>query len=178
VELTATDLGLLVVRVGIGVVFSMHGFQKLFGWFGGGGFAGTSRWFASLGLGDGRVAALLAGGSEIVGGLGLAFGLLTPLAAAAMVGTMTVAAFVNHEAKGFWSAGNGWELNYHLIVAASAVAIAGPGAASVDAVLGIEDVGGPLLRALVVLVAIGLGWLRWATRSRPPSEDGAGASRT
>jgi putative oxidoreductase len=178
VELTASDLGLLVLRVGIGVVFSMHGFQKLFGWFGGGGFAGTSRWFASLGFGDGRVAALLAGSSEVVGGLGLAFGLLTPLAAAAVAGTMTVAAFVNHEAKGFWSAGNGWELNYHLLVVAAAVAIAGPGAASADAVLGIEDVGGPLLRALLVLAGFGLGWLRWSTRSRPPSEDGAGASTT
>jgi putative oxidoreductase len=178
VELTATDLGLLVLRVGVGVVFSMHGFQKLFGWFGGGGFGGTARWFASLGFGDGRVAALLAGGSEIVGGLGLAFGLLTPLAAAAVVGTMTVAAFVNHEAKGFWSAGNGWELNYHLLVVATAVAIAGPGAASVDAALGIEDVGGPLPRALVVVVGIGLGWLRWSTRSRAASEGGEGASTT
>jgi putative oxidoreductase len=166
-ELTAADLGLLVLRVGVGVVFSLHGFQKLFGWFGGGGFDGTSRWFASLGFGDGRVAAALAGASEIAGGLGIALGLLTPAAAAAVVGVMTVAAFVNHASKGFWSAGNGWELNYYLMVVAVAVAITGPGALSVDALLGIDDVGTPLLRgAAVLMLGAGLGAVRWATRDR------------
>ncbi len=115
------------MRVVVGVTFSMHGMQKLFGWFGGGGFDGTSKWFSSLGFGDGRTATLMAGGSEIAGGLGLALGLLTPLAAAAMVGTMTTAAFVNNADNGFWSANKGWELNLYLIVVAVAVAITGPG---------------------------------------------------
>lgn len=172
-ELTATDLGLLVLRVGVGVVFSLHGFQKLFGWFGGGGFQGTARWFASLGFGDGRAAAALAGTSEIAGGIGLALGLLTPAAAAAVVGVMTVAAFVNHAAKGFWSAGNGWELNYYLMIVALALAVTGPGALSVDASLGIDDLGTPLLRgALVLVLGVGLGAARWWTRDR--SGDAAG----
>jgi putative oxidoreductase len=165
---TEIDIGLLVLRVLIGVPFAMHGFQKLFGWFGGGGLKGTAGWFSSLGFGDGRVAAVAAGGSEIAGGLGLALGFLTPLAAAAMIGVMTVAALVNNAENGFWSVRKGWELNGYLIVVAVAVAIIGPGALSVDAALGIEHLSG-LLPGLVATVAgVGLGWIRWATRT-PPS---------
>src|SRR5690606_127852 len=136
--LGAPAIGLLVLRVLVGVTFSLHGFQKLFGWFGGGGLDGTARWFGSLGFGDGRRAALMAGGSEVTGGLGLALGFLTPFAAAAMIGTMTTAAFVNHASKGFWSAKNGWELNGYLVVIPTSVAIIGPGAISVDAALGLD----------------------------------------
>ena len=56
-EPTAVDLGLLVLRLGVGLPFALHGFQKLFGWFGGGGLARTADWFASLGFGRGRAAA-------------------------------------------------------------------------------------------------------------------------
>jgi putative oxidoreductase len=163
----AVDVGLLLLRVLVGVGFSLHGFQKLFGWFGGGGFAGTSRWFASLGFGDGRLAALLAGGSEVAGGLGLAAGLLTPLAATAMIGTMTTAAFVNNAEHGFWSAAKGWELNGYLIAVAWAVATTGPGAYSLDAALGYPVPSGLLPGLLALLAGSGLGWLRWRTRDRP-----------
>jgi putative oxidoreductase len=158
------DLGLLLLRVLVGVTFSLHGFQKLFGWFSGGGLDGTARWFASLGFGDGRAAALMAGSSEIAGGLGLAAGLLTPLAAAAMIGVMTVAALVNHADNGFWSAKKGWELNGYLIVVAAAVAVTGPGAYSLDAALGLDRLAGPGVGALALAGGVGLGWLRWATR--------------
>ncbi len=166
----AVDLGLLLLRVLVGVTFSLHGFQKLFGWFGGGGPEGTAKWFASLGFGRGRVAALMAGASEIAGGLGLALGLLTPFAAAAMIGTMTTAALVNRAEKGFWSAGNGWELNGYLIVIPAAVALAGPGAYSLDALLGLEQLSGPVPALAAALAGIGSGWLRWATRTREPDE--------
>lgn len=99
----AIDAGLLLLRVLVGVTFALHGFQKLLGWFGGGGLDGTAAWFASLGFGSGRSAAVMAGSGEVVGGLGLAAGLLTPLAAAAMAGTMTTAALVNNAEAGFWS---------------------------------------------------------------------------
>ena len=168
---TEVDLGLLVLRLAVGVAFSLHGFQKLFGWFGGGGISGTSRWFASLGFGDGRTATILAGGSEVAGGLGLAAGALTPLAALAMVGTMTTAGLVNNAEHGFWSARKGWELNGYLVVVAVAVAITGPGAYSVDAALGLTELSGPLSGLLVALVGIGLGWARWATRTRPMPAD-------
>jgi putative oxidoreductase len=162
----AVDVGLLLLRVLVGVGFSLHGFQKLFGWFGGGGLTGTARWFASLGFGDGRAAAVMAGGSEVLGGLGLAVGLLTPLAAAAMIGTMTTAAFVNDAEHGFWSAAKGWELNGYLIVIAWAVATTGPGRYSLDAVFGSPVPAGVVPGLVALAVGGGLGWLRWATRDR------------
>ena len=161
------DLGLLLLRVGVGVMFSLHGFQKLFGWFGGGGLGGTSRWFASLGFGDGRAAAILAGSGEVAGGLGMALGALTPLAALAVVGTMTTAGLVNNAENGFWSARKGWELNGYLVVIAVAIAIIGPGAYSVDAALGWTELSGAVSGLVVAVVGIGLGWVRWATRTRP-----------
>jgi putative oxidoreductase len=169
-DITSIDLGLLLLRVGVGVTFALHGFQKLFGWFGGGGRTRTAAWFASLGFGDGRTAVLVAAVSEIAGGFGLALGLLTPLAAAAIVGTMTTAAFVNNAESGFWSVAKGWELNGYLIVVATAVAVAGPGAVSLDALLDVPVRLGLPLDGLVGLVAVAVGglggWLRWTTRRR------------
>lgn len=168
---TTADVGLLLLRVGVGVTLSLHGFQKLLGWFGGGGIGGTSAWFASLGFGDGRAATLLAGAGELLGGLGLAAGLLTPLPAAAVAGTMTTAALVNNATSGFWSVNKGWELNGYLIVVALAVGVAGPGVLSLDAVLDVPGrLGLPLdgvVGAVAVAVGIAGGWLRWVTRTRP-----------
>jgi putative oxidoreductase len=161
----AVDVGLLLLRVLVGVTFSLHGFQKLFGWFGGGGLDGTAGWFRSLGFGGGRAAAVLAGGSEIAGGLGLALGLLTPFAAAAVIGTMTVAALVNRAEHGFWSVDKGWELNGYLIVVAWALATTGPGTISLDGAFGL-DLAGVVPGLLALAVGVGSGALRWATRSR------------
>lgn len=173
----SVDVGLLVLRIGVGLPFALHGCQKLFGWFGGGGLRSTAAWFASLGLGSGRSAALLAGTGELAGGVGLALGLLTPLAAGAVVGTMTTAAFVNNAESGFWSVAKGWELNGYLIVVAAALAIAGPGRLSLDETLALPERAGVAfggtVGAVVVLVALGGGWLRWATRTR--LDTGAGA---
>jgi putative oxidoreductase len=165
--LVDVDLGLLLLRVLVGVPFSLHGMQKLFGWFGGGGLGGTGRWFASLGFGDGRMAAVLAGASEISGGLGLAAGLLTPLAAAALIGTMSTAAFVNNAEGGFWSVSKGWELNGYLIVVAWALATTGPGRWSLDAVLGLGGLSGFVPGLLALVAGAGLGYARWATRTPP-----------
>ena len=165
---TTVDAGLLVLRLGVGVAFSLHGFQKLFGWFGGGGLRATAAWFASLGLGRGRAAAVIAGGSEIAGGLGIALGLLPPLAAAALAGTMTTAALVNNAEHGFWSVDKGWELNGYLIVVAATVAISGPGALSIDAWIDLPTRLGFPTDGVVGLAAVLLGvlggWLRWSTR--------------
>ena len=162
---TAVDAGLLLLRVLVGVGLSLHGFQKLLGWFGGGGLEGTAGWFRSLGFGSGRPAAILAGLSEVGGGLGLAVGLLTPLAAAAVIGTMTVAALVNNAENGFWSVRKGWELNGYLIAVGWAVATTGPGAFSLDAVLGTE-VAGVLPGLGAFALGAGGGWVRWTTRRR------------
>jgi putative oxidoreductase len=159
--------GLGLLRVVVGVTFSLHGFQKLFGWFGGGGLVGTAGWFRSLGFGDGRVAAVLAGVGEVSGGLGLALGLLTPLAATAMIGTMTVAAYVNGSENGFWSVSKGWELNGYLIVVAWALATTGPGRYSLDALLGLPVPHGVIPGLAALALGVGAGTLRWTTRDRP-----------
>jgi putative oxidoreductase len=169
--LAGVDAGLLILRIVIGVGFSLHGMQKLFGWFGGGGLRGTGNWFASLGFGDGRMAAVMAGTSEVTGGLGLAAGLLTPLAAAAMIGTMTTAGLVNNAEGGFWSVRKGWELNGYLVAVAWAVATTGPGRYSLDALLGLGGLSGVLAGLAALVIGMGLGWLRWSTR-RVPAQQG------
>ena len=81
-------IGLLILRIAVGALFVGHGTQKLFGWFGGHGIEGTAGFMRSLGYRSGRAAAVLAGLAETFGGLFLAMGFLTPLAAAAIIGVM------------------------------------------------------------------------------------------
>jgi putative oxidoreductase len=168
---TDVDLGLLALRVLVGVVFSLHGMQKMFGWFGGRGLEATAGGFGALGFGDGKIAARLAATGEMAGGLGLALGLLTPLASMAAIGVMTVAALLNRSQRGFWAAGNGWEINYYIICVAFALAITGPGAYSLDAVLGLGWLSGPISALLGLAVGVGLGFLRWTTRNAPATSE-------
>ena len=130
-----TDLGLLVLRLVLGVAFAAHGSQKLFGWFGGYGIAGTGGWMESVGIKPGKVMAALAGLAEFAGGLLFAAGLGTAIAAGLITATMLVAIFKVHGPKGFWSQNGGYEMNLLIIAGAVAVALTGPGAYSLAAVL-------------------------------------------
>jgi putative oxidoreductase len=161
----AVDAGLLVVRVVAGVTLSLHGMQKLFGWFGGGGIGGTGAWMDAIGYRPGRVSAVMAGGTELLGGLGLAAGALTPLSAAGCVGVMVVAGFENAP-QGFWSAKKGWEYNLVLAGAAVGVAVAGPGRLSVDHALSLADDLRGWWGVAALALGLALGGLRVATRRR------------
>ena len=86
------SVGILILRLAVGLTLAAHGAQKLFGWFGGYGIAGTGQFLEQLGFRPGRLHATQAGIVEVVGGLFLAVGLLTPAAAAAVVAVMLVAA--------------------------------------------------------------------------------------
>jgi putative oxidoreductase len=133
------ELGLLVLRIVVGVLFMGHGAQKLFGMFGGHGLAGTAGFFEQgLGLRPGKVHAAGAGAAEFFGGLLLALGLLTPLAAAALIATMAVAIITVHWSKGVWSTEGGYEYNAVLMATAFAVAAVGPGNWSLDHALGLD----------------------------------------
>jgi putative oxidoreductase len=123
------DIGLLVLRVAVGLLFFVHGTQKLFGWFGGYGLEGTSGFMGSLRYRKPRLAALSAGLFESGAGLFLAAGFLTPLAAAALIGVM-----VNAIVSVKWPQGliGGFELDLVYIAAATALAFAGAGYYSVD----------------------------------------------
>ena len=134
----AINFGLLVLRVGLGAVFLAHGINHIFG---GGKIAGTGRWFASLGMKPGILHAWLASITEIGAGSLLVVGLLTPLAAAGVVGVMVVAWLINHRGNGFFifRPGEGWEYVMTLTLVGVAVSAIGPGEWSLDYALDIFD---------------------------------------
>src|SRR3954449_12579579 len=132
------SVGRLVERGVIGGLFIGHGTQKLFGWFGGPGRAGTEGMMASLEMHPAKANALAAGVTETAGGALIAAGLATPAAAAALTGVMTTAIKKVHLANGPWAANGGWEYNAVLIAAVTALAEAGPGDLSLDHALGVE----------------------------------------
>ena len=151
------DIALLTLRVVAGLLFAGHGAQKLFGWFGGGGIDGTASMFDKLGLRPGRVHAFAAGFNEFAGGLLLATGLLTPVAAALMIATMTAAVVTVHGKNGPWVTNQGWELNALYAFVAFAITGVGAGTLSLDAPLGIGLTGiGWAIAALAAGVAGGL----------------------
>ena len=132
------SFGLLIIRLVVGLTLAAHGAQKLFGWFGGAGLAGTAQLFEKLGFRPARAYALLAGLAETCGGMLLAAGLITPAGSAAIVAVMMVAVSALHLQNGFFAHKGGWEYNLVLAASALGVAFAGPGALSLDAVLGLS----------------------------------------
>ena len=164
------DIGLLLLRLVVGTTLAAHGAQKLFGWFGGPGLDGAGAGFEGLGFTPGRRHALMAGVVEIGGGLLLAIGLATPLAAAVVASVMLVAAVSAHLPRGFFSQNGGFEYNLVLGVAGLTPAFTGPGRLSLDAVFGWE-LGNAAwgIAALAVAVVGAAGQL--AQRRTAPSPD-------
>lgn len=132
------DLGLLALRLLLGGLFIGHGAQKVFGWFGGYGLAGTGAFMESIGLRPGKQMAALAGLSEILGGVLFIVGLFQPLAALMIGGAMLIAIAKVHGKNGLWSQNNGYEYNLVLLVLAVALALIGPGDLSLASTLGIN----------------------------------------
>ncbi|PZE20581.1 DoxX family protein [Paenibacillus xerothermodurans] len=128
-----TDVGLLLIRLVVGLLMAGHGAQKLFGWFGGSGLKATAGWFESTGIKPGMTMAVLAGLAELVGGLFFAAGLFTGLAAALIVITMLGAIIKVHGKHGLWATTNGYEYPLVLLVVAIGVWLTGPGDYSLDA---------------------------------------------
>ena len=133
--MSARDLGLLALRVGVGGTLVAHGAEKLFGWFGGGGPDQTGAMFEQVGFSPGRPHAVAAGVSEAGGGALLVLGLGTPGASAAVAGTMAVATSM-HVGSGFFNTEGGFEYPAILGWSAAALALTGPGALLLDHVLG------------------------------------------
>jgi len=137
---TDNDAATTILRLVLGVIFFAHGAQKMLGWFGGYGFAGTIGFFTGM-MHIPAPLALLAIAAEFFGGLGLILGFLTRIAALGIFSNMAVAVAMVHHQYGLfmnWSGtqkGEGYE--YHLLVLAITVflMIRGAGAFSLDRLL-------------------------------------------
>jgi putative oxidoreductase len=149
---TVVDTAAMLLRLVVGLTVLAHGYNHLFG---GGGLAGTTRWFGSLGLRPPKLHAVLSGVGELIAGAALAIGLLTPLAAAFIVGAMMIAGITVHRRNGFFVFRDGYEYVLMIGVVCAVIGLLGPGAASVDRVLGIDVWGGAGLALVVGLGVLG-----------------------
>src|SRR5438105_6340645 len=164
------DAGLLVLRLVIGLIVAAHGAQKLFGWWSGPGMAG---WIGAMNRMRIRPAvpwAWMSALAELLGGLGLAVGLLTPLPSLAIAGAMLVAIALVHWPRGFWSTKGGYEFNLAILAAIVAIALAGAGAYCLDDLLRIRLPEPITLVVGTVLLLIGVG-VALGTRAPQPAAE-------
>jgi putative oxidoreductase len=131
VNSTGVDLAALFLRAALGITMVAHGWNHAFR---GGRLPGTARWFESIGIRPGKVHALLATVTELGSGVLLLLGLLTPLAAAGVVGTMLVALIANHLRNGFFifRPGEGYEYVLFIVLSGFAMGALGGGKISLD----------------------------------------------
>ena len=164
-SLTGLNLGLLIIRVVAGLTLATHGLNKIFG---GGKIAGTTGWFASMGMKMPFINAWMAALTEIGAGLLLAIGFLTPLAAAGMVAIMVVAGITTHRANGWFIFNAGGGIEYVVVLAAVGFGLGctGAGEWSVDAAAKIHWAGTTGL-IIVALAGVGGALLKLATFWRP-----------
>lgn len=159
------DAALLALRVTFGLGLAYHGYNKVSG---GGKLAGTARWFGSIGMRWPLWQARAAAATEIGAGVLFAVGLLTPLAAAGIIGVMLVALWVSHRDNGFFifNEGQGWEYTASIAVAAWAVGAIGPGQISLDHAIDLSFEGwtGAIIAGVV---GVGSAVLQLAVSYRP-----------
>ena len=166
-DLQLFNLGLLLIRLIFGPVMVAHGAQKLFGWFGGYGLAGTGGFFESLDFRPGRTFAAAAGLSEFVGGWLFALGLLGPVGPALILAVMLVASISIHWRNGLFAATNGVEVPLLYATAVVGVALIGYGAYSLDAALGLATFWTAPLTVLALAVGVIGGIANLLLRKRP-----------
>lgn len=161
------DSGILALRLVLGLLMAAHGAQKLFGWFGGHGLAGTGGFFESLGFRPGRLFASAAGISEFGGGLLVTLGLFGPVGPALMLSVMIVAAVSVHAPNGLFAMSNGIEVPLLYGVGALALVLAGFGLFSFDALLGLTPFWTSMVRWAVLIAGILGGVANLALRRKP-----------
>jgi len=168
---TEFDTIMLILRVVAGLTLFLHGFNKVFR---GGKIAGTAGWFESLGMKPGKLHAWAAACTEMGAGAMLAAGLLTPFAAAGLIGIMVVASRTDHRGA-FFMFKNGWEYVMVLGFLGFGIAALGPGQWSLDDVLGISDDLTRDWRGALISAVLGLaaGVLTLVVFHRPPAPDDA-----
>jgi putative oxidoreductase len=153
-QLTAVSAGLLALRLVIGLAMAAHGSQKLLGWFGGHGLAGTGGFFEMLGFRPGRAFAVAAGATELASGILIALGFLGPVGPALMLSVMIVAALTVHWKNGFFATSNGIEITALFGATALALAFTGFGQFSLDAIVGLDTLFTPAASAAAVVLGV------------------------
>jgi putative oxidoreductase len=149
------DVASLVLRAAVGGTMLAHGIRH------GQSLEGTAGWFGSIGFKQPKMQAVASAVVEVGSGAALIAGAGTPLAAAAVVGTMAVAARSVHLENGFFITAEGYEYVLNLSAASVALAAMGPGSLSVDRLLGLHDKFTPAQRAGL---ALGVGLAAAATQ--------------
>jgi putative oxidoreductase len=153
-NLATLSVGLLVVRLVVGLLMAAHGSQKLFGWFGGHGIAGTGMFLESIGFRPGRLFAGVAASTEVVSGLLIALGFLGPVGPALMLSVMIVAAVSVHWKNGLFAASNGIELALFYGTVAFGLALIGSGSYSLDALLGLQSLYTPTWAFVALAIGV------------------------
>src|SRR2546425_4733335 len=149
-----TSLGLLLLRLVMGGLLVGHGSQKVYGMFGGHGPYGTGQRFEKVGLRPGPLWARIGGSAEMTGGALTALGLLSPLGPLTTMAPMIVAWRKVHWGKPIWVTQGGAELPATNLAIAGALVLAGPGAISIDRVLGTRP---PWWLSLLVIAGLSTG---------------------
>ncbi|HZE09606.1 MAG TPA: DoxX family protein [Gemmatimonadaceae bacterium] len=163
------NLGLLLVRVIFGLLMAAHGSQKLFGWLGGYGLAGTGGFFETLGFRPGKQFATVASLSEFIGGLLFTFGFLGPIGPALILAVMLVASISVHLPNGLFAATNGVEVPVLYATAVIGIALIGFGSYSLDSALGFATFWTPALIAIALIVGVVGGLANLMLRRHPPT---------
>jgi putative oxidoreductase len=165
------DLGLLAARLALGLGIASHGAQKAFGWFEGPGPEAAAKFMSSVGLKPGESYASAASYNEIASGLLIALGAGGPLGPAGVISTMIVAAETVHKKNGFFAGKNGVEINVLYSAGALALASAGYGALSVDAMFGLgKKLHHPMITTLALAGGIAAAYLILGQRDTSPPD--------
>src|SRR5260370_1604890 len=147
------SLGLLILRLGVGLTIAAHGAQKIFGWFEGSGLTKLTQGFEKQGFKPVWLWTWLVVLGEFGGGISLALGFLTPLGAAGVFGAMLMAIFKSHWKDGFWNSKRGLEFPLALLAGGVTIGLTGPGSYSLDALFGIT-LPSPLLFLALAVAAL------------------------
>jgi len=165
----------LILRLVIGLIMAAHGAQKLFGWWGGSGMANWTAAMTRMRIKPAAPWAWISALGELLGGIGLAAGLLIPLPNLAIAGSMLVAIALVHWPMGFWNSKGGFEFNLSILAAVTAIAFTGAGAESLDAALGIHlpEPATLIVGTVALLLAVGV-----ALGNRAPAPAAAAKPQT
>jgi len=172
----ALMIGLLILRVGVGLTVAAHGSQKLFGWFGGGGIEKTTAGMARQRFTPAWFWTWVAALGEFGGGSLLALGLLSPLGGFGVLGAMSVAIVASHLHKGFWNRNGGVEFPLMIALPALALTVIGPGAVSLDNLFNsaLPEPASWIVLAIGTLLTVAAA-LRSRTLATPAASDSVGA---